>query len=186
MSPIRKFTPPVMIAALLMTSVGVPPAAAKEEAAPPDNTYIVALRKCQAIKEDSERLACYDKAASSLVAANDSGDLKVVDREDVHKARRGLFGFSLPVLNIFGKGGKDQADQDEMNQIETTVKSARRTRYGNIIVTTAENAVWEIYEVPQRLMMPRPGDSLVIKKGALTAYFLRIDGQKGVKARRIG
>lgn len=144
------------------------------------------LRACRAIAADSERLACFDKVSGTLLTAADEGDLSVVNREEVRKTRRTLFGFTLPDLGIFGGGDKAKA-KDEADQIEvlnTTIASYRSTKDG-IQITTAEGAVWEIDNPPRRLMTPKAGQPVEFRKGSLSSYFIRINGQGGVKGRRI-
>ena len=144
------------------------------------------MRTCQAITDDAERLACFDKAVGTIVAASDSDDLRIVDREEVRETRRKLFGFSLPDLGIFGRreGQGDGAKEDELEVLQTTITSVRPTGNGYIL-TTAEGAKWQIDNVPRRLLSPKVGQSLEIRNAALSAYFLRINGQGGVKGRRI-
>lgn len=145
------------------------------------------LRACRAISVDAERLACFDRVAASLVTAADEGDLSVVNREEVRKTRRTLFGFALPDLGIFGRSDKarEKDAADEVEVLNTTVASARTTADG-LEVTTAEGAIWLIGSPPRRLMTPRAGQSIELRRGSLTSYFMRINGQGGVKARRIG
>lgn len=145
------------------------------------------LRACRTIAGDSERLACFDKVTATLVTAADEGDLSVVDREQVRKTRRTLFGFALPDLGIFGRSDKAK-DKDEVDQIEvlnTTIASSRMTPDG-IEFKTVEGAVWLIGSPPRRLMTPRAGQPVEFRKGSLSSYFIRINGQGGVKGRRIG
>lgn len=145
------------------------------------------LRACRAIAADAERLACFDRVAGALVTAAEEGDLSVVNREEVRKTRRTLFGFALPDLGIFGRGdkAKEKYEADAIEVLNTTVATSRMTRDG-IEVTTAEGAVWLIPSPPRRLMTPRPGQSVELRGGSLSSFFIRINGQAGVKARRIG
>lgn len=145
------------------------------------------LRSCRAIAADAARLACFDKAAASLVAAAEEGDLSVVNREEVRKTRRTLFGFSLPDFGIFGRGDRARSKDaaDEIVVLNTTIASARTTADG-LEIRTAEGAVWLIDSPPRRLMTPRAGQPVEFRKGALSSYFIRIEGRAGVKGRRIG
>lgn len=153
----------------------------------PDSDPLDPLRTCRAISADAERLACFDRVSAALVTAAEEGDLSVVNREEVRKTRRSLFGFSLPDLGIFGRGdkAKEKDEADEIEILNTTVASSRSTREG-LEITTAEGAVWLIPSPPRRLMTPRPGQPVEFRKGTLTSYFVRINGQAGVKGRRIG
>ena len=145
------------------------------------------LRACRAIAANPERLACFDTVAGQLLSAADEGDLSVVDREEVRKTRRKLFGFSLPDLGIFGHGDKarDKDEADEIEILNTTIAGSRPSRDG-LEITTAEGAVWLIESPPRRLFSPKPGQPVEFRKGTLGSYFIRINNQAGVKGKRIG
>ena len=170
----------VAAVALALTLVSVPANAQDSEA---DNPYLQSLRACQAETDSSARLVCFDRAANEILSAEAAGDLRVVDREAVRKTRRGLFGFSLPDLGIFGKG--DGEKEEEINEIETTIAAVSGTYGTGYTIRTAEGAVWRISDVPRRLLEPKAGDKLTIKSGALSAYYLRIGDQSGVKGSRV-
>jgi hypothetical protein len=161
------------------------PLAAQDKAA--ESSYVAALRACQGKTDPTERLACYDAAVGSIVSASSEGEVTVVDREDVRKTRRKLFGFALPDLGIFGgKSDKEDPKQaEESTALQTTIAGVRSSSEGSFIITTEEGAEWQLSEVPARLLRPRVGQPLEIRAGALSSYFLRINGQKGVKGRRV-
>ena len=159
------------------------PLSAQDEAAnasPDDGDYLEALRACQTITNNNERLACYDGAVGNIVTASDAGDVQVVDREDVRQTRRSLFGFSLPDLGIFGG---DDEEEDEL--FETTIVSARYFGRNSVRFTTAEGAVWEINNIPRRLRTIREGNRVVFRPATFGYFFVRIEGQSGVKGRRV-
>lgn len=168
--------------AALVSGIGAPLAAQEKSA---ESNYVAALRDCQAKVDPTERLACFDTAVAAIVSASSEGEVRVVDREEVRQTRRKLFGFSLPDFGIFGKGDKaDAVEEEEFTTLQTTITGVRAGR-GTYVLTTEEGAQWQLDEVPSRLLRPKIGQSLEIKKGALSSYFLRIDGQKGVKGRRV-
>lgn len=139
--------------------------------------YLDELRACQAIEDDSTRLACFDKSVNAIVAATQSGEVQVVEKEQIEQTRRGMFGFTLPKLGLFG--GKE--DIELMQSTITGVKGIR----GGWIITIEEGSVWQMNNVPSRLVPPKVGNSVEFKKAALGSYFIRIEGQTGVKGRRI-
>lgn len=159
-------------------------AAAKESSNKNDSPHLEALRACQNETAPEARLACFDKAVSTLLSADEEGELRVVDREDVRKTRRSLFGFGLPDLGIFKSHGNREDDQD-FEQLETTITAVGGSRSTGYLITTEEGAVWSLSQVPNRLMTPKAGQKIEIKKGALSSYFLRINGQPGVKGKRV-
>lgn len=158
-------------------------AAAADKSPPAASPMVAKLEGCRAIKDDAQRLACFDRESAILVAAVTSGSVAVVDQGQLRAARRSLFGFQLPRLPFFSG---DKSADDVTDQIESKVRSVEDMGRGRYRVTLADNgAVWETIDTPMRLLEPRPGDRIIIKRGALGAYFLRIGGQLGVKGRRI-
>lgn len=168
-----------------LTALPVPSVAGAEKNGD-DSAYLAALRSCQAQMSDAARLACFDKAVATIVAASDRGEVRVVDREAVRQTRRKLFGFSIPDFGIFGGSKADAKEEQEVQILQTTIAKVRPSDNAGWIVVTAEGAVWQIDNVPARLLSPKVGQPLEIRAGALSAYFLRINGQPGVKGRRIG
>lgn len=145
-----------------------------------DSSILDELKSCQGLIDDAERLACFDAKVAGLVAANDAGDVQLVDREDVRETRRSLFGFSLPDLGIFGG-----SEEEEEELFTTTIASVRYFGRSGVRFTTAEGAVWEMNNVPSRLRTIKPGDTAEFKEASLGFYFVRIENQMGVKGKRI-
>ncbi len=186
-APIGAFSRPAMFArmgaavcAALIASSAVP-LSAQDGPAEADTDYFEGLKACQVITDDAERLACFDAAVGTIVTASDEGEVQVVDREDVRQTRRSLFGFNLPDLNIFGSDGEEEEDE----LFTTTVERVRYLSGRKARVTTAEGAVWEMKNIPRRLRRIEPGDTVEFKPAALGYFFLRINGQLGVKGRRV-
>ena len=138
--------------------------------------------KCRTESDDARRLACYDKAAGVLAKATTEGSIAVVTREDVRKTRRSLFGFSVPKLPFFSDD--KSAKEDTPDEIETTMRSFRVTRDGNLSMVMEDGAVWRTTEPARR--MPKPGAKVKIKKAALGSFFIMIDGARGLRGMRIG
>lgn len=172
---------------VLMTAVAGCSVAA--QTVPPTPDYMGDLKACRAITDDRERLACYDAKIGSMVTANDAGDVRIVDREDVRRTKRQLFGFSVPNVGVLAGDDKDEdgdgnGGKDEL--FSTSIASARALPNGGWRFTTAEGAIWEINNPPRRLAPIKPGDAVEFKKASLGYYFVRIAGQIGVKGRRVG
>ena len=169
-------------AVLLLVAVGVvfgsPVAAQQSNADRPD--LLADLQSCSAIEDPARRLACFDRAAASLLAARDSGEVRVVDREEVQETRRSLFGFTLPKLGIFGAG-----DDEQLDELESTITGVSRVGRNGYRIRIKEGSTWQIDGAPSRLRTPKPGDAIVLKKASLTSFFIRIAGQIGVKGRRV-
>lgn len=147
-----------------------------------DADYLEALKACRNIVDPAERLACYDTKVGAMVSASEAGDVRIVDREDVRRTRRQLFGFTVPDLDIL-EG--DEQDKEASEMLLTTVTRARQLSGKSWRFTTEEGAVWEITNAPRRLAPIKPGDKVEFKKASLGFYFIRINGQMGVKGKRV-
>jgi hypothetical protein len=155
-------------------------AAAKAPA--PISPYINALEQCRQIADSAQRLACYDKAAPALVTASRTGQVNVVDRGQLREARRSLFGFSMPKLPFFSG---DPSAGDTPDQIETTITSVSDLGYGKFRIRIAEgDAAWQTTE--ESFRTPKVGQKIIIRRGPMGSYFLRINGNAGVKGMRVG
>ena len=143
-----------------------------------------ALEQCRQIADPAQRLACYDRTGPALVDASKKGDVTVVDRGQLREARRSLFGFSMPKLPFFA--GDDSA-ADVPDKLETTITRVHDFQNGRYQFVVAEgNATWETTEDSIGLRTPRVGQRVTIRRGPLGSYFIRIDGGRSVKGRRVG
>jgi len=145
-----------------------------------EKDLLAELQACRSIAVPAERLACFDRASATLVEARDSGEVRLVDREEIQQTQRGLFGFTLPKLDIFGSG-----NDDEIDMLESTITGVSRYGRNGYRIKIEEGSVWQIDSAPSRLRMPRPGDEIVLKKASLGSFFIRIAGQIGVKGKRV-
>lgn len=175
----RGITVHIVAAAL---ALGAAPAKAKDP--PPQSPLIIALDKCRALTDAVQRLACFDQAAGTLIAATRTGQVRIVDRGELREARRSLFGFSMPKLPFFAG---DESGEGLPDELASTIKSARSLGNGKYRIVIADfNAVWETTESSISLDDPRPGQKITIKRGPMGSYFLRIGNERGVKGRRVG
>jgi hypothetical protein len=169
----------VLIAALMTVAVA---AAAKEKPAP--SPLVSAIDRCRQIADPMQRLACYDAAAEALVQATNSGAVAVVDENEVKKVRHSLFGFSLPKIPFFSG---DTTANEAQDKIESTITKVTALNNGYYQLVIADNnAVWVTTDDSVSFYPPKPGQKIEIIRGALGNYFLRINGQVGVRGKRVG
>src|SRR5690348_11471763 len=95
-----KLMPFLVMLALAAGALGSS-AAQSQQGNAPQATPVSKLVECRKIADPAARLQCYDAGVDNLNAAVKSGSIVVVDREDVRKTRRSLFGFTLPKLPFF-------------------------------------------------------------------------------------
>lgn len=158
------------------------PIAAKDKT--PPSPLVTAIDRCRQITDPMQRLACYDSAAGALVQAANTGTVAVVDQNEIRQARHSLFGFSLPKIPFFSG---DSTTDEAQRQLDSTITSVRALNNGYYRVVIADNnAVWETTDSTISFDPPRPGQKISILRGKLGNYFLRINGQLGVRGRRVG
>lgn len=163
--------------AALLASV---PAAAQTASREVD--ALAALASCRSLTDAARRLACYDSTAASLLKARDTGEVQVVNRGEMQEVRRNLFGFALPRLPFF-KGDRSQEEADD--KLDTKVVSWRSLGYGKYRIVVDGGAVWETTEASDAVDPPAPGQPILIRKGSLGSYVLRINNQRGLRGRRV-
>ncbi len=151
-----------------------------------EQPLIESLRSCRAIVPDDQRVACYDRAADALLRAERDRDIVVMDRAEVQKAKRSLFGFSLPSIKLFGdddaRDGRRGGD-GALKQLTGTLRSSTSLPGGLLRFTLDDGGVWETTE---QVMAPlRTGDAVTIKAGALGSYIATAPGRRSVKVRRL-
>jgi len=130
---------------------------------------------CRATPDGAARLACFEKTFDSFERAVKAKEVTIVDKADVREARRSLFGFALPHIDMFNGGRSDPAD--DFAEINTTVASARESERGRVEIRLADDsgAVWQTTD-PMNFP-PKPGDKIRIRQGALGNYFLSTGGR---------
>jgi hypothetical protein len=133
---------------------------------------------CRSIQDPTERLACYDRAVGALDTAQKSSELYVADKAAMKEARKGLFGFSLPKMKIFG-----DEDLGDLDQLESTIAGVSSGQRG-LIFTLPDGARWA--QTDKRYMdTPKVGAKIKIKRAMLGSYMASINGKSGFRVERI-
>ena len=105
----------------------------------------------------------------------------MIDKARANEARRSLFGFTVPNFGaLFGGGG------DEVSQIESTVTDVVEGAFGTLTLKLADGSTWAQIDDTPVALPPRRGDKVVVRRGALGAYFVKLGSQPGFKAKRVG
>jgi hypothetical protein len=169
---------------LILALVAAGPAIAKDKDKAASSPLVTAIDRCRQVTDAMQRLACYDSAANALVTAANTGAVAVVDQNEIRKARHSLFGFTLPKIPFFSG---DQTADEVQRQLDSTITSVKALNNGYYRIVIADNnAVWETSESSISFDAPRSGQKITILRGPLGSYFLRINGQVGVRGRRVG
>lgn len=138
-----------------------------------------AVVDCRTIADSAERLACYDKAAAALDAAEAKGDVVVVDRGQMREARKAAFGFNFQMPSFMTRGEKEE----ELQRLETTVAASRQDVHGKWIVKLADGATWVQIDTEKVRKIPA-GAPVTIKAASLGSYMLSVKGYGSFRAKR--
>jgi hypothetical protein len=150
-------------------------------AASPLPTAVQRLLDCRSAASDPARLACYDQAVAELGRLLASGDIVAVEKEQVTKVQRQAFGLSLPSLSLFERGDKSA----ELSEIEGVAARAWRQLDGHWAVELEDGSVWAQTDEEPVNRLPHAGSKVQIRKAALGSFFMKIDGQRALRARRM-
>jgi hypothetical protein len=144
------------------------------------------LTRCRELETPAAQLECFQKATSALETAVKSKDVTILDRQDIRKARRSLFGFTLPRIGLFSSGNRDDSpdDRKELEELNTSIASVRPIANGRVELRLAEDdALWVTTD--PMAFPPKVGAKVRIRKGALGNYFIMAEGSRSVRGIRL-
>lgn len=143
------------------------------------------LATCTSITDDTERLACFDKEVGAFVGAANEGDVKVVEKEEINKARKKLFGYSVPDAGIFK--AKTKEEKEANRRLTSTITKVRQMSSKEWHIWIEEgNARWRMKNTSIRFRAPKVGDTVEFKPASMGTYWIRVNGRKGVRGNRVG
>jgi hypothetical protein len=133
---------------------------------------------CKNIENPQQRLACYDEKVTALDEAAKKEDIILTDKAAVKEAKRGLFGFDIPKIRIFGSG-------EDVEEIEAVVKSVSATRAGILSIVLEDGARWQQVDTKILNREPRPGAKARIRKATMGSYLVNFDGGPAIRMKRV-
>ncbi|MBB3983093.1 hypothetical protein GGR44_002773 [Sphingobium fontiphilum] len=164
--------------------------AAQAQAAPgkqqPRPEIFTNLLNCRSIADDSQRLACFDRQVGAIEAAAQRDEVVVLDKSELKKTRKTLFGFSFPKLPFLGDsdGDRDEAREEEgVSHIEEKIVSLRHLGYGKWQIGL-DDAQWATTEAITG-REPEVGQMIEIRRGAMGGFRGKIAGGRPVRMKRI-
>lgn len=160
------------------------PTAAQESNGVPDrpSQLVEKLFSCREIAEDFERLACFDKEVAVVDQATRDKDLVIADREQIREARRGLFGLTLPSINLFDDGDENA---EQVDMIEAVIVDATTTSAGKVYFMLKDGAKWIQTDSMQVLGRAGKGDRVVIRQAAMGSYMASINDRRAFRVKRV-
>ncbi|MEP6784401.1 MAG: hypothetical protein ABI898_01525 [Sphingomonadales bacterium] len=152
----------------------------------PTSKPVAALQQCRTVADPATRVACYDRAVDALTAATASNEVVIVERQEVRKVRKGLFGFSVPRIGFLTGRADNVEDKADAAELETTITASRSIGNGKWRFTVEGGATWETVETNMGFSEPLPGRKVLLEAGSLGSYFATVGKGRRVQAKRIG
>lgn len=171
---------------LLLTGIG---ATAPAHAAPrqqPRPEIFTNLLQCRSITDNAARLACFDQQVGAMDSAAQRDEVVVLDKSELNKTRKTLFGFTFPKLPFLGEGdeGDDKPGKDAVMQIDGVIASVQSMAYGRWQIGLEDGAQWMTMESVVGLN-PRVGQKIQVKRAAMGSYIGKIVNGRAVRMKRV-
>lgn len=145
------------------------------------------LLQCRGIADSAQRLACFDRQVGEMDAAAQRDEVVVLDKSELKKTRKTLFGFSFPKLPFLGGGDDEekQAKEEGFSHIETTIGSIRALGYGKWQIGLEDGAQWMTTDAITG-PAPKVGQKIEIHRAAMGSFMGKVDGGRAVRMKRVG
>lgn len=154
----------------------------QDGAARPD--IVQKMFDCRAIRDDDDRLECYDRQVAVVAEAEGRQDLIIADRQQVREARRDSFGLPEAQLRSFG-GRADAADDQQLDEVAAKIVSARAIGRGFWQLTLDDGATWEQIAGDKMKFPPKVGDEVEIRRAAMGSFLASVNGARVIRVRRV-
>lgn len=170
---------------LCIVTATAPNVAFSREKQQPRPEIFTRLLDCRALTDGAARLACYDRQVGEMESAAQRDEVVVLDKAELKKTRRSLFGFSFPKLPFLGGADDDGKADPEAARIEAKITSARSIGYGKWTFVLDDGSQWETTEAIAN-RSPKSGQPIVIKRAAMGSFMGSVNGWPSVRMRRTG
>lgn len=171
----------VALGAGLLLTASAGSVQARQAAPPARSEAVAAISRCTAITAPSDRLACFDTAAAAFQAAEQAGDILVIDRGRMAMAQRQAFGTDETPFETLQPAARRP---ERINSIETTLTSASRSGDGGWIFRLEDGSVWDQVGHDTLVFQNRSGERVRVRRAALGSYMLVVGGSGSVRVRR--
>lgn len=149
--------------------------------AQPGPDPVETLTRCRSVADPAARLACFDSAAAAVETAREKKEIVVLDRAEVKKTRRSLFGFTLPRIKFLEGDGDDEAQ--ELKELTGKAVSVAQVDRDHYVVTLDDGSRWQTIE-PARFA-PRTGASVRIKRAAMGSFMATFNEGRSIRVKRV-
>lgn len=144
------------------------------------------LLQCRSISDNAARLACFDQQVGAMDAAAQRDEVVVLDKSELNKTRKTLFGFSFPKLPFLGGGDEDgdKPQEEGVTHIDAVIASVRSLGYGKWQIGLEDGAQWMTTEA-MTARDPKPGQKIELKRAAMGSFMGKVEGGRAVRMKRV-
>jgi hypothetical protein len=171
----------MMLAGLLIAALAAPSAGLAQTASNASPAVLSNVLSCRSVADAAARLACFDRSVSALGEAQSKGELVTLDRQEVRKTRRSLFGLTLPSLRILG----DEDGSEDGSEIETRIVRTAPAADGKWIFELAEGGRWAQIDSREFVVDPAAGQPIKIRRAAMGSYLANVNNQRAIRVKRL-
>jgi hypothetical protein len=147
------------------------------------------LSACLSIPDVNVRVACYDAIARDERGAEGTGSERPATA-NASAAPEPIRTAGPAPQTEFGLSAAERderrpAEQQQLEQLALRVVSARAVGPGYWRFSMDDGSTWQLTEVRRAFRAPTSGAHAVIRRGSLGSYFLDVDGQPGIRIKRL-
>ena len=162
-------------------SMGVSATAGAQASSPGSQPIVDRLLACRSVTVPAARLECFDRESKGLSGAIQRRDLALIDRDDLERSRRTMFGFTSPDHKMMERAIRRPAAAP-LNH-DGVVRSVSALTFGHYAITLADGAVWRNVDLLDS--SPPVGVPVHIDRTPFGAYLLKMPNFTGVHAVRM-
>jgi len=178
----RHFSALAALSVLTIAAMATPAQAQKKSAGADPGPVFEGMLQCRTITDDSARLACFDRQVAAFADAQKTGEVIVAERKVVEQARESAFGLAVGESTLL-RG----PDGEPLKTLSAKITGLRPLPgSGRLSITLENGSRWEQTDPPSYIFSPKPGQMLVIDRGAMGGYRAKIEGRTGfTRVRRV-
>ncbi|MCY7295358.1 hypothetical protein [Alteromonas sp. a30] len=141
-----------------------------------------AMKKCSQVDNSLKRLVCYDQLNQKANGYQDSQLPTQVNRQGPPQGRNQSAQVYQQVpqyasnqandpVDNFGKPILETIKREDLDSLSAQVTEIKKDRRGKLTITLDNGQVWQ--QTDSKSILLRKGNSVVLEKGLLGAYFLK-------------
>lgn len=132
------------------------------------------LRACAVLKDDLERLACYDRAVETI-ASGAATNAPAATPQD-------MFGMDPELSRETSK--QEPVKRETLPEITAKVTGVRTSAIGQTLIELDNGQVWQPTE-EKRTLVIKAGDSVTISRAALGTFRLVTSDKRSARVKRV-